>query len=77
MGFGERLRRRRIMPQMQVGRVAPAIGGGDLGDDAVGIAHLQGSGGDADDRALRGRCDRIATSDVDVMGMTIDPVDSR
>ncbi len=38
MRFGKGLGRGRIVPQMQVYRVAPGIRRGDLGHDAVGVA---------------------------------------
>src|SRR3546814_8110926 len=39
MGFGKAFAGGRVVPQMRVDRIAPAIGGGDLGYGAIGGAN--------------------------------------
>src|SRR3546814_3978911 len=52
MGFGIAFRRGRIVAQMGVDRVTPLIGGGDLGDRAVGLAYPGLDRRDTDDGAV-------------------------
>src|SRR3546814_8289195 len=65
MGFRERLRRRGVVPQMQVDGVSSAVCHRHVGDDPVSFADLQASRRPPDDRALRDRPDGLTTSDVD------------
>src|SRR3546814_5494045 len=55
MGFGEALAGGGIVLQMGVDRVAPAIGGGDLGDGMIDRAHPAAARRDLDDGVFRDR----------------------
>src|SRR3546814_4144800 len=68
MGFGEALAGGGIVLQMGVDRVAPAIGGGDLGDGMIDRAHPAAARRDLDDGVFRDRLDRFAFADFGIMG---------
>src|SRR3546814_5571010 len=67
MGFGIAFRRGRIVAQMGVDRVTPLIGGGDLGDRAVGLAYPGLDRRDTDDGAVGVGLDILALAEFDIM----------
>src|SRR3546814_7294649 len=58
-------------------RVAPAIGGGDLGDGMIDRAHPAAARRDLDDGVFRDRLDRFAFADFGIMGAAVDAVDQQ
>ena len=75
VGFGKALAGGRIVLQMRVDRVAPAIGGGDFGDRAIGGPNAAAARPDLDNRILGDRTDRSALPDLGIMGTAVDGFD--
>src|SRR3546814_8811430 len=75
MGFGIAFRRGRIVAQMGVDRVTPLIGGGDLGDRAVGLAYPGLDRRDTDDGAVGVGLDILALAEFDIMRAPIGRLD--
>src|SRR3546814_4972039 len=77
MGFGIAFRRGRIVAQMGVDRVTPLIGGGDLGDRAVGLAYPGLDRRDTDDGAVGVGLDILALAEFDIMRAPIGRLDDQ
>src|SRR3546814_20775049 len=60
---------------MRVDRIAPAIGGGDLGYGAIGGANAAVARFDLHDGIFRYRADGLALADLGVMAATVDRLD--
>src|SRR5690606_13985982 len=76
MTFGKSLAGGRVVPQMDVDRVAPAIGGGDLGNRAIdGTNAAAATWCDLDDGVFGDRADRFALANLGIMGAAVDRLD--
>ena len=77
MRFSERLGRGRVVAQMQIDRITPAIGARDRVDRPVDLTHTGLTRHDPNDRALRRCLGRVARTDIDMMDAAIDSIDQQ
>src|SRR3546814_2651523 len=76
MGFGETFAGDGVVLQMGVDRIAPGIGGGDLGDGAIDGPDAAAVRRDLDDRILGDRADCLALPYLGIVGAAIDRLDN-